>query len=47
MQEGNHILLRVLGKILRPVMQQGQDVVGRVPRVDAPLLEVVAVTLLT
>ena len=45
MQEGDHVLDVVLGEISGPVMQDRQDVVGRVLGVDAPLLEEVAVAL--
>ena len=46
MKEGDYVLLRVLGEISGPVMQQREHVVGSVPGVDAPLLEEVAVPLL-
>ena len=46
MKEGDHVLLCVLGEISRSVMQQRQNVVGSVPRVNATLLEEIAVALL-
>ena len=45
MEEGDHVLVVVLGEISRPVMHQREDVIGRILGVDAIFFKVVAVAL--
>ena len=44
MEESDHVL-PILGEILRPIMQDGEDIVRAVLRVHAPFLKVIAVAL--